>query len=102
MNVNERLHTLIDFGDANVFDAIAYPTIILAERRAQPGPKPADRFRALNWQDLGESADVEQFPALVETAGFDMPQWTLEKGGWQIEPTVKRDLLARIRTAGVP
>lgn len=102
MNVNARLHTLIDFGDANVFDAIAYPTIILAERRAQPGPKPEDRFRALNWQDLGRSAEIERFPELVETAGFDMPQWTLEKSGWQIEPTVKRDLLTRIRAAGVP
>lgn len=102
MNVNARLHLLIDFGDADVFDAIAYPTILVAERRADPGPKPEDRFRALNWQDLGESAEIEQFPALVESAGFDMPQSALEKGGWQIEPTVKRDLLARIRTAGVP
>ncbi|CAM8653578.1 Eco57I restriction-modification methylase domain-containing protein [Sphingobium cupriresistens] len=102
MNVNARLRTLIDFGDADVFDAIAYPTIILAERRAHPGPKPEDRFRALNWQDLGESANIEAFPALVGSAGFTMPQSALEKGGWQIEPTVKRDLLARIRAAGVP
>jgi hypothetical protein len=102
MNVNARLHTLIDFGDANVFDAIAYPTIILAERRAEPGPKPEDRFRALNWQDLGESAQVENFPALVTSAGFDMPQSTLTKSGWQIEPTVKREMLARIRASGVP
>jgi hypothetical protein len=102
MNVNARIQTVIDFGDADVFEAIAYPTIILAERRAQPGPKPEDRFRALNWQDLGASAKIEQFPALVESAGFVMPQSTLEKGGWQIEPAVKRDLLARIRAAGVP
>ena len=102
MNVNARLHALIDFGDANVFEAIAYPTIILAERRAEPGPKPDDRFRALNWQDLGEGAQIEHFPALVASAGFDMPQSTLEKGGWQIEPTVKRNLLARIRAAGMP
>ncbi|MER8792338.1 Eco57I restriction-modification methylase domain-containing protein [Mesorhizobium sp. M0983] len=102
MNVNARIHLLIDFGDADVFDAIAYPTIIVAERRAHPGPKPEDRFRALNWQGLGESAEIWHFPALVESAGFDMPQSALEKGGWQIEPTVKRDLLARIRAVGVP
>lgn len=102
MNVNARLHLLIDFGDADVFDAIAYPTIIVAECRDHPGPKPGDHFRALNWQDLGESAEIEHFPALVESAGFAMPQSALEKGGWQIEPTVKRDLLARIRAAGVP
>lgn len=101
MNVNARLHTLIDFGDANVFEAIAYPTIILAERRAEPGPKPEDRFRALNWQDVGESAQIEAFPALVESAGFDMPQSTLENVTWQIEPTAKRDVLARIKAAGI-
>lgn len=100
--VNARIETLIDFGDADVFDAIAYPTILIAARREHPGPKPEDRFCALNWQDLGESAAIEQFPALVESAGFAMPQSALEKNGWQIEPTVKRDLLARIRAAGVP
>ena len=100
--VNARIETLIDFGDANVFDAIAYPTILIAARREHPGPRPEDRFRALNWQDLGESGEIEQFPALVESVGFAMPQSALEKGGWQIEPTVKRDLLARIRAAGVP
>lgn len=100
-NVNAKIGTLIDFGDADVFDAIAYPTILVAARRGQPGPFPEDRFRALNWQDLGEGATIENFPALVNSAGFDMPQTALEKGGWQIEPTVKRDLLARIRAAGV-
>lgn len=102
MNVNARLCLLIDFGDADVFDAIAYPTIILAERRAHPGPKPEDRFRALNWQDLGEEADEQRFEDYLDQYGFTMPQSALEKGGWQIEPTVKRDLLARIRAAGVP
>lgn len=102
MNENSILQTVIDFGDADVFDAIAYPTIIVAERRDVRGPYPGERFRALNWQDLGEDVDKESFPALVAQAGFDMPQSALQKGGWQIEPTVKRDLLARIRAAGVP
>jgi len=101
-NVNAKIEALIDFGDADVFDAIAYPTILIAARRERPGPFPEDRFRALNWQDLGEGLKIEDFPALLTSAGFIMPQTALEKGGWQIEPTVKRDLLARIRAAGVP
>lgn len=100
--VNAKIETLIDFGDAEVFDAIAYPTILVATRRDHIGPKPEDRFRALNWQDLGEGAAIEDFPVLVSRAGFTMPQSALQRGGWQIEPTVKRDLLARIRAAGVP
>lgn len=103
-NVNARIEALIDFGDADVFDAIAYPTILIAERRdpARRGPISSERFRALNWQDLGEKAEIEAFPELLQSAGFDMPQTALNKDGWQIEPTVKRDLLARIRAAGVP
>ncbi|WP_279483843.1 Eco57I restriction-modification methylase domain-containing protein, partial [Aureimonas sp. SK2] len=103
-NINAKIETLIDFGDADVFDAIAYPTILIAERRksARRGPTSSERFRALNWQDLGEKAEIEAFPELLKSAGFDMPQTALEKGGWQIEPTLKRDLLARIRAAGVP
>lgn len=99
--INAKIKTLIDFGDADVFDAIAYPTILVATRRDHIGPKPEDRFLALNWQDLGDGAAIEDFPALVSSAGFTMPQSALQRGGWQIEPTVKRDLLARIRAAGV-
>lgn len=100
MNENSILQTVIDFGDADVFDAIAYPTIIVAERREVRGPYPGERFRALNWQDLGDDVDKESFPSLVAQSGFDMPQSSLQKGGWQIEPTVKRDLLARIQSSG--
>ena len=102
MNENTILQTVIDFGDADVFDAIAYPTIIVAERREVRGPYPGERFRALNWQNLGDDLDKEAFPTLVAQLGFDIPQSVLQRDAWQIEPTVKRDLLARIRAAGVP
>lgn len=102
MTRNSKLISIIDFGDADVFEAIAYPTIITAERREGAGPLPEDRFRALNWHDVGEDADKEHFWTYLDSAGFTMPQVALERDGWQIEPTVKRDLLARIRKAGVP
>ena len=101
MQQHTDLQTIIDFGDAAVFDAIAYPTIIVAQRR-DGGVQAGHRFRALNWQELGDDADEERFWTYLEAAGFSMPQIALEKAGWQIEPTVKRDLLARIRAAGVP
>lgn len=102
MTRNSKLISIIDFGDAEVFEAIAYPTIITAERRETNGPLPDDRFCALNWQELGGDADREHFWTYLESAGFFMPQVALEKDAWQIEPTVKRDLLTRIRTKGVP
>lgn len=54
----------------------------------------------LNWPELGGDADKGRFWTYFDSAGFDMPQVALEKSGWQIEPTVKRDLLARIPDAG--
>jgi hypothetical protein len=99
MQQNANLLIIIDFGDAPVFDAIAYPTIIVAARRDND-VEPGHRFRALNWQGLGEDADVEHFWTYLDSGGFTMPQIALEKNGWQIEPTAKRDLLARIRKIG--
>ena len=100
MTRNSKLINIIDFGDADVFEAVAYPTIITAERRETNGPLPEDRFRALNWQDVGEDADKEHFWIYLDSVGFTMPQVALERGGWQIEPTIKRDLIARIRAIG--
>jgi adenine-specific DNA-methyltransferase len=101
MSQNTDLLTIIDFSDADVFEAIAYPTIIIAERRDAP-VKPGHQFRALNWQQLGDDVDKERFWDHLAHSGFTMPQTALVQQGWQIEPTVKRDLLARIRAAGVP
>ena len=47
---NTRLRRLIDFGDAPVFDAIAYPTIVLLERGA---PEQEASFHGSTWQ-LGQ------------------------------------------------
>lgn len=98
MSQNTNLLTIIDFGDARVFDAIAYPTIIIAERRVG-APKPGHRFLALNWQQV-EKAVKERFWTYLDSAGFEMPQVALEKSAWQIEPTAKRDVLSRIASSG--
>ena len=104
MNRNARLRCIVDFGDAEVFDAIAYPTIIVAARRNAPvlAPDANDNLRVLNWPADRDRSDVEGFPALVEEIGFDMPQKALVIDGWQLEPQAKRGLLERIRTAGMP
>jgi hypothetical protein len=101
ITTHTRLKNLIDFGDEAVFTAIAYPTIVIAIRREKPiNPPPAtDMVRALNWQ---QTHPVEQFPAVFQTEAFEVPQAELKKQGWQLEPPVKRQLLARIRAAGKP
>ena len=103
MNQNTRLQRIIDFGDAEVFDAIAYPTIVIATRRsAEVMTVPAtDTFSAMNWNRPDKEA-VKQFPAIFAEEKFDVAQAELGKNGWQLEPPVKRRLLERIRAAGVP
>jgi hypothetical protein len=101
---NARLLRIIDFGDAEVFDALAYPTIVVATRRKTPVQVPAegDNLRVLNWPAERDKSEVEDFPALVDSLGFDMPQKVLTSGGWQLEQQAERGLLERIRAAGMP
>lgn len=101
MATHTRLKNIIDFGDEGVFTAIAYPTIVIAMRREKPlNPPPAtDQVRALNWT---QEHPVEEFPAVFQAEAFSVPQAELKKEGWQLEPPGKRDLLARIRSAGTP
>jgi hypothetical protein len=96
-----RLKSIIDFGDEAVFTALAYPTIVIATRRETPlSPAPAfENVRTLSWS---QEHAVDSFPAVFEASGFDVPQVTLKKEGWQLVPQVKRQLLARIRSTGRP
>jgi len=97
---NARILKLMDFGDAPVFEAIAYPTILIATRRAAPGkPRDSEMVDAMNWQ-TGEP--VETFPVRFAAEAFAMPQKDLAVAGWQMEPQAERDLLTKLRAAGKP
>ncbi|MDD2845843.1 MAG: TaqI-like C-terminal specificity domain-containing protein [Rhodoferax sp.] len=101
MATHTKLKNIIDFGDEAVFTAIAYPTIVIAIRREVPlNPAPEkDTLRALNWH---QAHPVEYFPEVFQAEAFQVPQAELKKQGWQLEPSVKRQLLEIIRKAGVP
>ncbi len=106
MNRNTRILRIIDFGDADVFAAIAYPTIVIAQRRKLPSPAcgrgvggEGEMIQVLNWT---QEHPVEIFPAVFAAENFPVPQTELKKEGWQLEPPVKRRLLERIRAAGKP
>jgi adenine-specific DNA-methyltransferase len=104
LNRQAEIKTIIDFGDADVFDAIAYPTIIVATRGEKANAAIHDNtsLRVMNWpQDLGRE-DVPKFPEHMKSLHFTMPQKALMPDGWQLEPQVKRQLLERIRAAGKP
>lgn len=88
-----------------MFDALAYPTIIVASKRPKvvAAPNEKDILLAWNWpEDLGRK-DISEFPELFRSHAFQVPQKALDDAkGWQLEPQVKRNLLERIRKAGKP
>lgn len=106
LSTHARILKIIDFGDAPVFEAIAYPTILIGTRKATPGkPGPNETVQSLNWVPIeGEDPkeSVKHFPERFATEAFAMPQAELSPGGWQLEPQAERDLLARLRAGGMP
>jgi len=70
----QTIHRIIDFGDAPVFTAIAYPTILILSKTPPAGPQ----VRALNWQP---GPPVEQFPEVFRTQSFQLAQHELRPDG---------------------
>jgi adenine-specific DNA-methyltransferase len=106
LSTNARILKIIDFGDAPVFEAIAYPTILVGTRKSTPGrPGPTESVHSLNWVPVeGEDPKeaVRHFPERFAAEAFAMPQAELSPGGWQLEPQAERNLLSRLREGGTP
>jgi adenine-specific DNA-methyltransferase len=106
LSSHARILKIIDFGDAPVFEAIAYPTILIGTRKAKPGrPGSYETVQSLNWKPIeGEDPkeSVRQFAERFVAEAFATPQAALSAGGWQLEPQAERDLLARLRAGGMP
>ncbi|MEK0188948.1 Eco57I restriction-modification methylase domain-containing protein, partial [Microcoleus anatoxicus] len=86
---------LIDFGDAPIFTAIAYPSIIIASKE-----KPENhQTRVLNWE-LGQP--VDQFASVFENQSFFIAQKELTADGWRLESSTVLNLLEKLRTTGTP
>ena len=96
---NTRILQLIDFGDAPVFTAISYPTIVILQRIFPSADEKANEIRAFNWQP---GPPIEEFAELFRKQSFGLPQNSLKSDGWRLESNVKLKLLERIRAAGIP
>jgi adenine-specific DNA-methyltransferase len=91
----QTLHRIIDFGDAPVFTAIAYPTIVILSKTPPADPQ----IRVLNWRP---GPPVEQFPEVLRTQSFQLPQHELRPDGWRLESPAVLRLLDKLRAAGKP
>jgi SAM-dependent methyltransferase len=92
------IESIVDFGHAPVFpDADAFPCIITV-RKAAPAPTHSVRVTQYPRELLGR----ESLAGFVESNAFELPQSTLESGGWSLEPPAVRALLEKLRTRGTP
>ncbi len=98
------MRQIIDFGDEDLFKALAYPTIVIASKR--PKPVALNEVRnevwAMNWASTNPEQQVENFPEIFATERFAVLQSELKINGWQLEPPAQRSLLERVRKSGQP
>jgi hypothetical protein len=93
---NTRVLQLIDFGDAPVFTAIAYPTIVIVQRTSESVD---GNIRALTWE---VGPPIETFAEVMARKSFTIPQKELKPDGWRLESGANFRLLDRLRAAGKP
>jgi len=89
------IHQLIDFGDAPVFEATAYPSIIVLSKRA-PGD---NQTRALPWESAPR---IEEFARVFQSQSFLIAQKELSDDGWRLESPAVLRLLEKLRNIGTP
>ncbi|MCO5062496.1 MAG: Eco57I restriction-modification methylase domain-containing protein [Kiritimatiellae bacterium] len=93
---NLQIKVMIDFGDAPVFEAIAYASILIGTK-----DKAATEhsIRACTWPADASFDALEQ--TLVEV-GLSMEQSGLKTDGWRIESPAAIGLLDKLRSSGTP
>lgn len=90
-----QLHTVIDFGDAPVFDATAYPVIVVASKE----PPANSQVDALAWET---SAPIADFVSIFHSEQFPVAQTTLTSDGWQLVAPAVQNLMAKLAQVGTP
>ena len=97
-----QLKQLIDFGDAPVFTAIAYPSIIITVTHASsvsPKQNIDTKIKVLNWQ-IGKP--INNFIEVLNTDSFHIEQKALKPQGWQLEDNTVLQLLEKLKKTGIP
>ena len=89
----------IDFGDAPVFKAISYPTILIASKTV---PTAKHAFRALNWDPTTSNTEIATFATFYAAKSARVAQSSLSPSGWRFMARKGQDLLEKIRAAGTP
>ena len=87
------IQLLIDFGDTPVFEATAYPSIILLKKQFSSGHS----TQALTWKTEN---DVKDISAVFQSSSFPILQNQFLPIGWKLEPETTLYLLDKLRSNG--
>jgi hypothetical protein len=90
------LHRLIDFGDAPVFEAIAYASILVGVRTA---PVRDASMLAYTWE---KEMAFDRIAQIVPERGQQILQSELKSDGWRLESPAVLRLLEKLRRVGKP
>jgi adenine-specific DNA-methyltransferase len=90
------IHHAIDFGDASVFEAIAYPSILQIGKTA---PKKKAQIKSLVWD---AQQPLSEFSSVFRDRSFSVAQKELTADGWQLSSNANLRLLEKLRAAGTP
>lgn len=90
------LEYVIDFGDLPVFEAIAYPCIVVTQKKA-PAENHQTRVLIVNNIDAVEQIDDE-----ISQKAWGVQQQTLLAKGWMLDDLGIRTLIDRLLRAGQP
>ncbi|MFC1461819.1 Eco57I restriction-modification methylase domain-containing protein, partial [Verrucomicrobiota bacterium] len=88
---------MIDFGDAPVFDAIAYASIFIASRSDVVSED--HNVQAYTWSKNDKLDDIGK---VVRTKSFAVAQGELQPEAWRLESPEVMRLLEKLRAAGTP
>ena len=96
LNAAATVNTIIDFGDLPLFEASAYPQIIVFQKSAPPE---GHTLRVLTVNDISA---VERLSEVVQAEAWEQPRASLRADGWTlVRPTIL-ELMKKLRKAGKP
>jgi hypothetical protein len=90
------LHQLIDFGDAPVFEAVAYASILTGIR--QPPTKSAIAL-GYTWET---GVAFDRITHIIQERAQQIRQSELKSESWRLESPVESHLLEKLRSSGKP
>ena len=93
---NLSLHSLVDFGDTPVFEAIAYASILIGTKQQAPA---SHKLLAYTWQP---NDSLSFIPHTLERSAIRLQQSELTPDGWRLEDVASSSLLKKLRTNGTP